>query len=110
MSPADPEMTAVVRLSRAEAYMALKQYRLALEDTEFCPRSSCSAEVGHSLTLQQFTTQLLKKKKSQFQVCIEKSLSAGFWLFLAYCMGGKSVSDMITPDLTPGFLLVPQGW
>ena len=46
---ADPEMTAVVRLSRAEAYMALKQYRLALEDTEFCPESSCSAEVGHLL-------------------------------------------------------------
>ncbi|XP_035516093.1 LON peptidase N-terminal domain and ring finger 1, like [Morone saxatilis] len=40
----DPETTAVVRLSRAEAYMALKQYRLALEDTEVCPGSSCSAE------------------------------------------------------------------
>ncbi|TMS23892.1 LON peptidase N-terminal domain and RING finger protein 1 [Larimichthys crocea] len=41
---ADPETTAVARLSRAEAYMALKQYRLALEDTEFCPGSRCSAE------------------------------------------------------------------
>ncbi|XP_073322972.1 LON peptidase N-terminal domain and RING finger protein 1 [Pagrus major] len=40
----DPEMTTVARLSRAEAYMALKQYRLALEDTEFCPGSRCSAE------------------------------------------------------------------
>ncbi|XP_051239617.1 LON peptidase N-terminal domain and ring finger 1, like [Dicentrarchus labrax] len=40
----DPETTAVARLSRAEAYMALKQYRLALEDTEVCPGSSCSAE------------------------------------------------------------------
>lgn len=52
MSPSDPDTTAVARLSRAEAYMALKQYRLALEDTEFCPGSSCSAEVGHSLILQ----------------------------------------------------------
>ncbi|XP_029292022.1 LON peptidase N-terminal domain and RING finger protein 1 isoform X1 [Cottoperca gobio] len=40
----DPETTAVARLSRAEAYMALKLYRLALEDTEFSPLSSCSAE------------------------------------------------------------------
>ncbi|XP_019955991.1 LON peptidase N-terminal domain and RING finger protein 1 [Paralichthys olivaceus] len=40
----DPDSTVVARLSRAEAYMALKQYRLALEDTEFCPESSCSAE------------------------------------------------------------------
>ncbi|XP_047434512.1 LON peptidase N-terminal domain and ring finger 1, like [Mugil cephalus] len=40
----DPDRTAVVRLSRSEAYMALKQYRLALEDTDVCPRSSCSAE------------------------------------------------------------------
>ncbi|XP_023274285.1 LON peptidase N-terminal domain and RING finger protein 1 [Seriola lalandi dorsalis] len=40
----DPETAAVARLSRAEAYMALKQYCLALEDTEFCPGSSCSAE------------------------------------------------------------------
>lgn len=46
-SPADPGTTAAARLSRAEAYMALKQYRLALEDTEFCPGSSSSAEVGH---------------------------------------------------------------
>lgn len=52
MSRADPETTAVARLSRAEAYMALKQYRLALEDTEVCPGSSCSAEVGHLLILQ----------------------------------------------------------
>ncbi|CAB1426897.1 unnamed protein product [Pleuronectes platessa] len=41
----DPDSTVVARLSRAEAYMALKQYRLALEDTEFCQESSCSAEV-----------------------------------------------------------------
>lgn len=40
----DPETTVVARLSRAEAYMALKLYRLALEDTEFSPGSSCSAE------------------------------------------------------------------
>ncbi|KAM9363161.1 LON peptidase N-terminal domain and RING finger protein 1 [Symphorus nematophorus] len=40
----DPERTAVARLSRAEAYMALKQYRLALEDTEFCPESNYLAE------------------------------------------------------------------
>ncbi|KAF7670302.1 hypothetical protein LDENG_00271940 [Lucifuga dentata] len=39
-----PEMAAVVRLSRAEAYMALKRYCLALQDTEFPPRSSSSAE------------------------------------------------------------------
>uniref|UniRef100_A0A3Q1G1R4 LON peptidase N-terminal domain and ring finger 1 n=1 Tax=Acanthochromis polyacanthus TaxID=80966 RepID=A0A3Q1G1R4_9TELE len=39
-----PDRTVVARLSRAEAYMALKQYRLALEDTEYCPRSTCSAE------------------------------------------------------------------
>lgn len=42
----DPHMMAA-RLSRAEAYMALKQYRLALEDAEFCSRSTCSAEVCH---------------------------------------------------------------
>ncbi|XP_059193598.1 LON peptidase N-terminal domain and ring finger 1, like [Centropristis striata] len=41
---ADPEWTEVARLSRAEAYMALKLYRLALEDTEFSPWFSCSAE------------------------------------------------------------------
>ncbi|XP_040002024.1 LON peptidase N-terminal domain and ring finger 1, like [Xiphias gladius] len=40
----DPQTQAVVRLSRAEAYMALKQYSLALEDAEFCPESSCFAE------------------------------------------------------------------
>ncbi|XP_076001631.1 LON peptidase N-terminal domain and RING finger protein 1 isoform X2 [Genypterus blacodes] len=40
----DPETAAVVRLSRAEAYVALKQYHLALQDTERSPRSSCSAE------------------------------------------------------------------
>nr|XP_015799099.2 LON peptidase N-terminal domain and ring finger 1, like isoform X1 [Nothobranchius furzeri] len=39
----DPHMT-VARLSRCEAYTALGQYRLALEDTEFCCRSSCQAE------------------------------------------------------------------
>ncbi|XP_068445082.1 LON peptidase N-terminal domain and RING finger protein 1 [Clinocottus analis] len=37
----DPETTVAARLSRAEAYMALKLYRLALEDTECSP---CSAE------------------------------------------------------------------
>uniref|UniRef100_UPI0037E7A8AD LON peptidase N-terminal domain and RING finger protein 1 n=1 Tax=Semicossyphus pulcher TaxID=241346 RepID=UPI0037E7A8AD len=42
----DPEMTASARLSRAEAYTALKQYHLALEDTEFFPESSCSAEAA----------------------------------------------------------------
>ena len=52
MFPADPETTAAVRLSRAEAYTALKQYRLALEDTDFCPGSDGSAEVGHSSMLQ----------------------------------------------------------
>lgn len=40
----DPETTAVARLSRAEAYAALKQYRLALEDAEICSGSSSSAE------------------------------------------------------------------
>lgn len=40
----DPETTEVARLSRAEAYTALKQYRLALADIEFCPGSSSSAE------------------------------------------------------------------
>lgn len=40
----DPDTTVVARLSRAEAYMGLKQYRQALEDTNVCPRSSCSAE------------------------------------------------------------------
>ncbi|KAM9857601.1 LON peptidase N-terminal domain and RING finger protein 1 [Aulostomus maculatus] len=40
----DPESSAAARLSRAEAYMALKEYRLALEDTESCPGSSPSAE------------------------------------------------------------------
>lgn len=48
---ADPETTALARLPRAEAYMALKQYRLALEDAEFFCGSellrNCSAEVGH---------------------------------------------------------------
>lgn len=33
--------------------MALKQYCLALKDTEFCHGSSCSAEVGCTLMLQQ---------------------------------------------------------
>ncbi|XP_034390411.1 LON peptidase N-terminal domain and ring finger 1, like [Cyclopterus lumpus] len=37
----DSETMAAARLSRAEAYMALKLYRLALEDTESSP---CSAE------------------------------------------------------------------
>ncbi|CAG5939823.1 unnamed protein product [Menidia menidia] len=39
----DPHMMAA-RLSRAEAHMALKQYRLAFEDAELCSKSSCSAE------------------------------------------------------------------
>ncbi|MED6234942.1 hypothetical protein ATANTOWER_009165 [Ataeniobius toweri] len=39
----DPTAT-LARLSRAEAYTALKQYQLALEDAEFCSRSSYSAE------------------------------------------------------------------
>lgn len=47
-------MTVVAQLSRAEAYMGLKQYRQALEDTNVCPRSSCSAEVGHSVILQEY--------------------------------------------------------
>ncbi|KAA8594813.1 hypothetical protein FQN60_011948 [Etheostoma spectabile] len=40
----DPETTALARLSRAEAYMALKQYHRALKDTELSPWFSCSAE------------------------------------------------------------------
>lgn len=46
---ADPHLTEA-RLARAEAYTALKQHKLALEDIEFCSKSSCSAEVGHPLT------------------------------------------------------------
>lgn len=42
----EPEMAAVARLSRAEAYTALKQYKLALEDSEFCCATEPSAEVG----------------------------------------------------------------
>lgn len=38
----------MARLSRAEAYTALKQYQLALEDTEFCCGTELSAEVGRS--------------------------------------------------------------
>lgn len=49
----DPETKVVARLSRAEAYTALKQYRLALEDAEFCQGSSWSAEVSRPQTLQQ---------------------------------------------------------
>uniref|UniRef100_H3BYT0 LON peptidase N-terminal domain and ring finger 1 n=1 Tax=Tetraodon nigroviridis TaxID=99883 RepID=H3BYT0_TETNG len=45
---ADPESSAVARLSRAEAYTALRQYHKALEDAEFCCRPEmlqrCSAE------------------------------------------------------------------
>lgn len=56
VSSADPESAAVARLSRAEAYAALRQYHKALEDAEFCcmPEmlQGCSAEVGHSLMLQ----------------------------------------------------------
>ncbi|XP_019732193.1 LON peptidase N-terminal domain and RING finger protein 1 [Hippocampus comes] len=40
----EPETTAEARLSRAEAYMSLKEFDLALEDIEFCLASSCSAE------------------------------------------------------------------
>lgn len=53
---ADPHLTEA-RLARAEAYTALKHYRLALEDIEYCSTSSCSAEVGHPLTTE--------KKKSK---------------------------------------------
>lgn len=48
---ADPDMVVVARLSRAEAYMGLKQYDLALEDTEFCSSFNCSAEVSYSQVL-----------------------------------------------------------
>lgn len=41
----DPQTAAVARLSRAEAYTALKQYKLALEDSEFCCATEPSAEV-----------------------------------------------------------------
>lgn len=41
----NPDSTAVVRLSRAEAYMATKQYHQALEDTESIPSSKHSAAV-----------------------------------------------------------------
>lgn len=44
----DPGTAAVARLSRAEAYTALKQYKLALEDSEFCCATEPSAEVGRS--------------------------------------------------------------
>lgn len=44
----EPETAAVARLSRAEAYTALKQYKLALEDSEFCCATELSAEVGRS--------------------------------------------------------------
>lgn len=40
----EPETAAVARLSRAEAYTALKQYKLALEDSEFCCATELSAE------------------------------------------------------------------
>ncbi|XP_033824155.1 LON peptidase N-terminal domain and ring finger 1, like [Periophthalmus magnuspinnatus] len=40
-----PDSTAVARLSRAEAFMAMKQYHQALEDTEHCSNSRDSAEV-----------------------------------------------------------------
>lgn len=56
VSSADPESAVVARLSRAEAYAALRRYHEALEDAEFCctPEmlQGCSAEVGHSLMLQ----------------------------------------------------------
>ncbi|XP_029949850.1 LON peptidase N-terminal domain and RING finger protein 1 [Salarias fasciatus] len=40
----DSDTTMAARLSRAEAYTALKQYRLALEDTEYGSSSGYSAE------------------------------------------------------------------
>lgn len=46
---ADPEAMTLARLSRSEAYTALRQYRLALKDAEFCCGTELlksSAEVG----------------------------------------------------------------
>nr|XP_057921418.1 LON peptidase N-terminal domain and ring finger 1, like [Doryrhamphus excisus] len=40
----EPDTAVEARLSRAEAYMSLQQFDLALEDTELCLSSSCSAE------------------------------------------------------------------
>ncbi|XP_068176655.1 LON peptidase N-terminal domain and RING finger protein 1 [Antennarius striatus] len=40
----DSEKRPAARLSRAEAYTALKQYSLALDDAELCRGSSCRAE------------------------------------------------------------------
>lgn len=66
---AEPEMTVIARLIRAEAYMALRQYPTALEDAEFCCREevlqSRSAEVGHWLILNNmlyYTTEVLVMK------------------------------------------------
>ena len=42
------EVAIAARLCRAEAYTGLKQYRLAMEDTEFCLTARRSAEVGLS--------------------------------------------------------------
>lgn len=75
MFHADPETTTVARLSRAEAYMALKQYRLALEDTEFCSWSICSAEVGHSLILQFFVILCHRNFRVLFQLVFIISLA-----------------------------------
>jgi len=44
IASAEPGPAAVARLSRAEAYMALRQYRLALEDTDVYLSSRQSAE------------------------------------------------------------------
>ena len=40
------DVAIAARLCRAEAYTGLKQYRLAMEDTEFCLKVRHSAEVG----------------------------------------------------------------
>ncbi|KAM9792870.1 LON peptidase N-terminal domain and RING finger protein 1 [Neosynchiropus ocellatus] len=44
VAESDPNLSEMARLSRAESYLALKQYRLALEDTEISPHSTCLAE------------------------------------------------------------------
>ena len=45
---ASSEVAMAARLCRAEAYTGLKQYRLAMEDTEFCLKARHSAEVSLS--------------------------------------------------------------
>ena len=46
MKVASVDVAIAARLCRAEAYTGLKQYRLAMEDTEFCLKVRHSAEVG----------------------------------------------------------------